>query len=50
LLEQRPRVGVAGDRRVVGEPLDLLVGGSDAVLGVLYPFGELGSWLAAPVS
>ena len=36
------RVGVAGDRRVVGEPLDLLVGGSDAVLRVLDPFGELG--------
>jgi hypothetical protein len=42
VLEQRPRVGVAGDRRVVGEPLDLLVGGSDAVLRVLDPLGELG--------
>ena len=33
---------MAGDRWVGGEPLDLLVGGSYAVLRDVDPFGELG--------
>jgi hypothetical protein len=39
--KQRPRVGVAGDRRVEAEGRDSLVGGGDAVLGDLDPLDEL---------
>ena len=41
-MEQRVRVGVVEDRRVLTEPVDLLVDGSDAVLRSLDKLGEFG--------
>ena len=41
-LEQRLRIGLAGDRRVADEPVDALVGPPDALLRGLDTFGELG--------